>query len=147
MKVAMPLLVFWGELVVSVVEVPLTRLKLTEYVPLFVGLPFASVTVTRPDEVEAPSAAIGFGEKLQARPAAAPGLKTIVAVTGLTAGAVVSVKVSVQPDVAAVLENVNDARPAVVEVVPVVAVDPEAGVSAEGQPVPAVPLVVYVTLM
>ena len=99
-------------------------------------MPFASVTVTRPDEVEAPSAAIGFGEKLQARPAATPGLKTIVAVTGLTAGAVVSVKVSVQPDVAAVLENVNDARPAVVEVVPVVAVDPEAGLSAEGQPVP-----------
>jgi hypothetical protein len=140
-KVAMPPLVFCGDDVVSAVEAPLTLVKLTAYVPLLVGLPFASVTTTRPDDVEAPSAAMGVGEKLQARPAAGPGLNTIVALAGLTDEAVLSVKVSVQPDVAAVLEKVNEARPAVVVPVPVVAVDPDAGVRADGQPLPAVPLV------
>jgi hypothetical protein len=49
---------------------------------------------------------------------------------------VVSLNVSAHPVVAAVLEKVNVARPAVVVAVDVVAVDPDAGVSAAGHPVP-----------
>jgi hypothetical protein len=94
------------------------------------------VIVTVAVDDDAPSAAMGVGEKLHERPAAGPALKAIVAVVAVTDGAVVSLKASVQPAVAAVLEKVNVARPAVVVAVDVVAVDPDAGVIAAGHPAP-----------
>ena len=106
-----------------------------------VGLPLASVTLTVAVEVEAPSAAMGLGEKLHDRPAAGPGLNTIEAVVPVTDGEVMSLNEIVHPVVAALLANVKVARPAFVVAVEVVAVAPDAGVSAAGQPVPAVPLV------
>jgi hypothetical protein len=111
-------------------------------VPLLVGFPFASMIFTVAVEVDAPSAAIGLGENEQARPVAGPGLNAMVAPTPFTDGAVTSLNVSAHPFVAAVLANVNVARPALVVAVDVVTIVPDAGVRAAGHPVPVVLLVV-----
>jgi len=99
------------------------------------------MTWTSPAEVDAPSATMGVGEKLHASPVAGPGLNTIVAVVVVTSGDELSLNVTMHPAVAPVLEKVKVARPADVVVTDVVAVAPEAGVSAAGHPLPAVPLV------
>jgi hypothetical protein len=136
-KLTAPLEVFCGEGVTRAVEPPLVFAKLTAYVPLLVGLPFASTTWTVATEVDAPSATMGLGAKEHVRPAAKPAVNTSVAVV-VADGMFVSVKVTVQPLVAAVLEKVKVAWPAVVVAVDDVTVVPDAGVRAAGQPLPEV---------
>jgi hypothetical protein len=54
-KLATPLLVFCGEEVRSVVELPAVRLKLTENVPAVARFLLASTMLTVPIEVDEPS--------------------------------------------------------------------------------------------
>jgi len=143
-KLAEPLVVFCGEDVTRVVEVPLDLEKLIENVPEFVALPFASTTFAVALDVEEPSFLMTAGEKLQATPLAGPGVNTIVPVVEETP--VPSENVIVQPLVVAVELNVKVARPALMTV-PLVAVPPLAGVRALGHPEPAVELVENVSVI
>jgi hypothetical protein len=65
-------------------------------VPAFVALPLTSTTLTDAVEVEEPSAKIDPGVKLQARPAAGPGVNTmLVVVFEMPASVPPAVKVTV----------------------------------------------------
>jgi hypothetical protein len=97
----------------------------------------ASTTLTDAVEVEEPSAKIDPGVKLQARPAAGPGVNTMLAVvveTPASGPGFAVLKVTVQPVVVVSEVNVNVARPAVDGVVPVFT-----GFAVELTPVQPVP--------
>jgi hypothetical protein len=66
-QMAYPPFVFWMLPFVRIVELPLVRLNETPYVPVVTTLPARSRTLTIPEDVDEPSAMIGFGLNVQAR--------------------------------------------------------------------------------